>query len=250
MPKTTGIYAAKTFIQCKGVIFDKDGTLIDIWSMLSALGKERLRHLSARVRDDALESVNKAVGFDPKSGSIAPFGPLASAAKRDEVAVTAGALWQKGIPWHQAYAIAQECYDEADRTLDVTADLHVFPLIPKTLASLQESGLHLFIATSDSHDRAERMLSHLDLTRFFTAIVGADEVSNNKPDPEAVILCAKKAGLSPADMVVVGDGPQDALMGRRAGSKTVGVLTGVGTFDDLQRYCDVVLPGVQDIRPA
>ncbi len=250
MSNTTGIYAAKKLIPCKSVIFDKDGTLIDIWSMLSALGRERLRHLSARVKDEALDAVNKAVGFDPVAGDIAPFGPLASAAKRDEVAVTAGALWQKGLPWHQAYAIAQECYDEADRTLDITSGLRLLPGVPELLASLQASGLSLFIATSDSHDRAERMLSHLGLTQYFTAIVGADEVSHTKPDPEAVLVCAARAGAAPSDMVVVGDGPQDALMGRRAGAKAVGVLTGVGSFDDLQGYCDAVLPGVQDIRPA
>jgi phosphoglycolate phosphatase len=250
MPKKTGIYAAKTLIECKGVIFDKDGTLIDIWPMLTALGRERQRHLSARVREEAIAAVNAAVGFDPEAGTIAPFGPLASAAKRDEVAVTAGALWQKGIPWHQAYAIARESYDEADRTLDVTADLRVFTGIPETLKALKESGLHLFIATSDGHDRAERMLAHLNLAQYFTAIVGADQVANTKPHPEAVLLCAQKADLLPEDMVVVGDGPQDAMMGRRAGAKAVGVLTGVGSFDDLQGYCDVVLPGVQDITPA
>lgn len=247
MPKPTGIYAADTLLQCKGIIFDKNGTLIDIWPMLAALCKERMRHLSARVRQEALAAVSAAVGFEPETGTISRFGPLASAARRDEIAVTAGALCQIGIPWHQAFAITRESYDEADRTLDITAGLHLFPGVAETLAILRQSGFLLFVATSDSHDRAERMLTHLGLTQYLTAIVGADDVSRTKPDPETLMLCAEKSGLSPSEFATVGDGPQDALMGRSVGAKTIGVLTGVGSYDDLQGYCDAVVSGVSDI---
>ncbi|MGE5578422.1 MAG: HAD family hydrolase [Bacillota bacterium] len=250
MPDPAGVYAAKTLLPCRGIVFDKDGTLLDIWPMLTALAKERRRHLSARVRPDAVDAVSAAVGFDPRSGTIAPFGPLASAAKRDEIAIAAGALWAKGIPWHQAHSIARDSYDEADRTLDITAGVQAFPGVPETLAALSQAGLLLFVVTADSHDRAERMLSYLGLTQYITGIVGADEVTRTKPDPEAVLACAAKAGLAPGQIVVVGDGPQDALMGRRAGAKAIGVLTGVATYDDLQGYCDAVLPSVSDIRPA
>lgn len=250
MPEPAGVCGAKTLFPCKGVIFDKDGTLLDIWPMLTALANERRRHLSARVKPDAVDAVCAAVGFDPRSGTIDPFGPLASAAKRDEIAVTAGALWAKGIPWHQAYSIARDSYDEADRTLDITAGVQAFAGVPETLSALSQAGLLLFVVTADSHDRAERMLSHLGLTQYLTGIVGADEVSRTKPDPEGVLACAARAGLSPSQMVVVGDGPQDALMGKRAGAKAIGVLTGVATYDDLQGYCDAVLSSVADIRPA
>jgi phosphoglycolate phosphatase len=245
-----GVYVARQFMPCRGVVFDKDGTLVDIWPMLAALAGERMGHLAARVKGEALDAVNKAIGFDPETGAIAPFGPLASAAKRDETAVAAGALWQKGIPWHQAYSIARDSYDEADRTLDITLGLRLLAGVEETLAALKASGLLLFVVTSDSHERTERMLSHLGILRCFSRIVGADEIARAKPDPEAVLLCASGQGLDPAKLVVVGDGPQDALMGRRAGSKTVGVLTGVSSYDDLEGYCDVVLPGVQDIRPG
>lgn len=250
MPYKTGIYAAREFIPCRGVVFDKDGTIIDIWPMLAALARERLAHLSARVRADALDAVNEAVGFDPHTGDIAPFGPLASAARKDEIAVAAGALWKKGISWHQAYSIARDSYDDADRTLDITLGLRLFTGVRETLSALKDSGLFLFVVTSDSHDRTERMLSHLDILQYFTRIVGADEVGRTKPDPEAVLLCAGERGLTAADLVVVGDGPQDALMGKRAGSKTVGVLTGVSSYDHLQSCCDVILPDIRDIRPA
>lgn len=250
MPDGTGICAATEFIPCKGIVFDKDGTLIDIWPMLAALMRERLRCLSAHVREEALESVARGVGFDRRTGTMAPFGPLASAARRDEVAVAAGALYLAGIPWHQAHSIARESYDEADRTLDVTTGVRLLPGVPATLSALREAGLPLFVVTSDGHDRTERMFSHLGIAGFFKAVVCAEDVAHTKPDPEAVLLCAKDLGVSPAELAVVGDGPQDALMARRAGARSVGVLTGVSSYEDLEGLCDVVLGSLsQIVRP-
>lgn len=250
MSHQMGIYAAKTLFRCRGIVFDKDGTLLDIWPMLRALALERHRQLSVRVRPDILDAVNAALGFDPRNGAIAPYGPLSSATRAEEVAITAGAICANGIPWHIANAIARDSFDEADRALDVTTGVVALSGVHETLASLSQAGFLIFVATADSHDRAERMLSHLGLKEYITGIVGADEVSRPKPDPEAVQVCAARAGLTPSDLVVVGDAPQDALMGRRSGAKAIGVLTGVATYDDLQGCCDEVLPSVAEIRPA
>jgi len=237
-------------LSCKGIVFDKDGTLIDIYSMLSALGRERHKQLASRVNESALSFLGKCTGFDSKTQKVEPYGPLASAARRDEVAVAACALWLAGIPWFKAIAIAKESYDEADRNLDVTRDAYLLPGVKQTLASLHAKGFYLFVATSDGHDRTEKMLSHLGIAEYFKLIVAADDVKNPKPAPEAVEVCAKSANVSPKDLIVVGDTPQDAIMGRKAGAKTIGVLTGVAPRADLEKYCDLVISGVKNIEPV
>ncbi len=246
----TGIIAAKKVFPCKGVIFDKDGTLIDIFPMLSALGRERIRHLSARVRQSALASVGRCTGFDPEQCIVSPLGPLAGAARRDEVAVTACALWLEGIPWHQALSIAKDAYDQADATLDVTKDAHLLPGASHCVASLAETGLALLIVTSDGRERTEKMLDSLGILKYFHSIVAADDVTEPKPSPESAAVCAGRLGVSTKELVVIGDAPQDAIMARKAGCKSIGVMTGVSSFDMLEGYCDLVLPSVADIRPA
>jgi len=237
-------------VPCKGIVFDKDGTLLDIRAMLRALGNERYRHLSARVGPKDLEYWEKCIGFSVETGYLSPFGPLASATRRDEVAVAACALWLAGVPWYKAIGIAKEAYDEADRTLDVTKDARLLPGVTEALRALHGSGLRLFIVTSDGHERTEKMLSHLGILDLFHLVVAADDVKEPKPSPEAVLLCAKSMDASPRDLIVVGDTPQDALMGKRAGSLSVGVLTGVGTREDLIEHCDAVIEGVKDISPS
>ncbi len=246
----TGICAAGRVFPCKGVVFDKDGTLIDIFPMLSALQRERERHLSTRIRESAFSTLRKCVGFEPGTNLVSPFGPLASATRRDEIAVTACGLWLEGIPWHRAIAIANHSFDDADKSLDVTKDAHLLPGAKKCLKSLKESGLTLFVATSDGHERSQKMLESLGILRFFHSIVAADDVSEPKPSPESLQVCAKRLGVCPKDLVVVGDAPQDAIMAREAGARAIGLMTGISTFDVLEGYCDLVLPGLADISPA
>lgn len=250
MNRKQGFYAAGKFIQCKGIIFDKDGTLIDIIPMLLALGKERCKHLSSRVKPEAVSLARQFVGLDIEAGKVEPYGPLASASWRDEIAVTACALWLSGLPWYQAYDLAKESLDMANKTLDVTEGVHLLRGVKESVMTLKDSGLSLFVATSDGKHRTKLMLDHVGLTGYFDLIVSADDVRYIKPSPHAVEICAASIGVSPEELAVVGDTPQDGIMGKNAGSKTIGVLSGLGTHKDLEPYFDVILPGVGDLKPA
>jgi phosphoglycolate phosphatase-like HAD superfamily hydrolase len=63
--------------------------------------------------------------------------------------------------------------------------------------------------------------------------VGREDVSQRKPHPEPVLLCASRLGLEPAEAVYVGDSPIDIEAGRAAGMRTIGVLTGTSTRERL-----------------
>jgi HAD superfamily hydrolase (TIGR01549 family) len=188
------------------------------------------------------------LGFSLQTREIDAEGPLASAALRDEIAITAGALWQAGIPWYLAITIARESCEEAERTLNPMTAVSLLPGARKCIEDLRSSGLSLFIVTSDGHERTENMLRKLELLKYFDLIVGSDDVEYNKPDPEGVFLCSQKSGIPPQKLVVVGDTPQDALMGKQAGSKTIRVLTGVSSYEALNGFCDIVVSGVQEIE--
>lgn len=236
-------------IECQGIAFDKDGTLIDIFSMLSALGNERYQHLARKVGEEALTYYQKCAGFHVETKTVEPFGPLASARRSDEIAVAACALWLAGIPWFKSYEIAKEAYDEADLTLDPTEGVRLLPGVREALEVLSQRGIPLFIITSDGHERTERMLTHLGLKDLFRKIVGADDVKETKPSPEALVLCSESIKADPKNIVVVGDAPQDALMAKKASARSVGVLTGVSPRETLTQYFDFVIGGVKDIRP-
>ena len=58
-------------------------------------------------------------------------------------------------------------------------------------------------------------------------MIAGGDLPAQKPDPAPLHAIAAAFELPSAALVMVGDGPQDILAGRRAGARTVGVLGGI-----------------------
>ena len=80
------------------------------------------------------------------------------------------------------------------------------------------------------------------------AVVCADDGLPVKPAPDMVLAICDRVGVAPARTAVVGDSVADLAMGRAAGvGRCIGVLTGVGTADDLAPHADVTLASIADL---
>ncbi len=62
-----------------------------------------------------------------------------------------------------------------------------------------------------------------------------NDVTEPKPSTEGVYICCRKMKVKPEDVAVIGDSQIDIKMGIRAGSYTVGVLTGISTDESLKK---------------
>ena len=91
----------------------------------------------------------------------------------------------------------------------------------------------LTIASSRSHESLAGYVEALGLSSVITYILGASDVKEGKPAPEAVHKTLAHFGFSPEEAIVVGDTVFDIDMGRNAGTKTCGVTYGNGSRDSL-----------------
>ncbi len=110
----------------------------------------------------------------------------------------------------------------------------VFPNVPETLAELRRRGFVLTIASSRSNHSLMDFVMTFGFDKEISLVLGADDVTKAKPDPEPVLLTLKKLGFSASRTLVVGDMPFDILMGRGAGARTCGVTYGNSTREELQ----------------
>ena len=71
---------------------------------------------------------------------------------------------------------------------------------------------------------------------MFDIIIGWEDVSKPKPDPEGLLRIIKKLKIRPSSSIYVGDHVLDAETAKRAGVPFVGVLTGVTKKEDFNKY--------------
>jgi phosphoglycolate phosphatase len=238
---------------CRLVIFDKDGTLIDFPSLWVPVVRARARFIVEESGvDPSLEpALLRAFGYEPDGGRIDPRGPLAIAPRAETAIIGATLLYGAGIAWEDATAAVRRAYRRTDETVDPVRVGRAVPGAELTLRRLRAAGARLAVATTDTTAQAERGLAALGLAVLFEAILGADGVRLSKPHPEAVVRLCKEVGVPAGETVVVGDAVADVLMGKDAGvALTVGVLTGVTTVADFRDLADVVVASLAEIGPA
>jgi phosphoglycolate phosphatase len=62
-----------------------------------------------------------------------------------------------------------------------------------------------------------------------------------------LLAFAQATGLQPDRVIMVGDSRHDLLAGRSAGMRTVAVLTGIASAEDLAPLADAVLRDIGDL---
>ena len=223
----------------RGILFDKDGTLLSFeatWTpVLRVLALEAANGDAARA-----EALLAAGGLDTATGKFRT-GSVIGAGTTDLIV----SLWYGDLPpiEHAAHAARM------DRAFHVHGERHSVPVegAEAALAALAARGLVLGVATNDSEAAACAALAATGMAGYFARILGYDSVANRKPAPDQVHLFCEATGLAPGDVAVVGDNPHDLHMARAAGAMAIGVTSGNSSADDLAPLADVVLDSVRDL---
>ena len=224
----------------QGVLFDKDGTLLDYDATWLPLNKQAA--LTAAAGDAALaERLLVAGGYDPANDSHLPNSLLVSASN-DEIAGSWAALLGAD-PVHLTQRITEVF--EANSAETAVA----VPGMEAVLAGLKGRGLHLGVATNDSEDSAYASLKPFGVVEHLSFVAGFDSGHGAKPGPGMVEAFCRATGLPPGSVAVVGDSLHDIEMGHRAGAGLlVGVLTGTGGHDDLAAHAHHVLDSIAGLE--
>lgn len=184
------------------IIFDFDGTLADTYELIIKTNQEAMRQMDYPVRDE--ESIRGTIGLPLEAGIRTLFPDLP----------------EEAIPqWCATYRRVFDVYKT--QYLPV-----LFPEVKETLEWLRDKGFVLTVASSRQSVSLNAFLRDLGILPCFRYVLGADNVSRAKPDPEPVLKTLRDLGYSAGKTLVVGDMPVDILMGSRAGAGTVGVTYG------------------------
>ena len=125
-------------------------------------------------------------------------------------------------PWQVLTRMRIEAYEEMIADSQVLRDQQ-WPHTVALLRSARTAGCRTTLATSSLTQEAHGVLSALGLEDQFEKVIGADQVTNPKPDPQIYLLAASRLGVPPEECMVVGDSPTGAAAGLAAGMNVVGV---------------------------
>lgn len=109
----------------------------------------------------------------------------------------------------------------------------VYDGVPELLEKLKNDGYSMVLATSKPIVYAKRILEKFDLMKYFTAAFGSELDGTRDKKEDVIAFALETLSASPSDVIMVGDRLHDVLGAAANGIKTVGVLYGYGSGDEL-----------------
>ena len=110
------------------------------------------------------------------------------------------------------------------------------PNIHTTLETLQQKAKLALITMRDTPKTfVEKELQQFGLSKYFPYILTAQDTYKPKPSPEAHIKALEYMNIQIEDCLIVGDSVLDVTAGKTAGAKTIAVLSGLYTKQELAK---------------
>jgi phosphoglycolate phosphatase len=244
--------------ECRAVVFDKDGTLLDSLAVFPRLILRRVDYIRRQVplEPEVAEKVARAMGWRPDTdrphGRVLPRSPAVLGSTEDTVAVASAVLFlERDLAWDEAVAAVRQALSQCDEEEGLEWQAVAVPGAAETLRALSQGGCRIGVATNDDAGRAELLMRYAGLAPYIRAYAGRNEVLRGKPFPDLMQLLCRRLGVTPEHCAVVGDSEMDLKMGASCGAGIlVGVLTGASSRKELEGVADVVLTSVAEISLA
>jgi beta-phosphoglucomutase len=115
--------------------------------------------------------------------------------------------------------------EEGYRNLIRTKGLELLPGARYWLERLKAEGWLQALGTSAPRGNIDAAFAALGIREYFDVAISSEEVRAGKPEPDVFLTAAAKLGVEPRDCIVVEDAPAGVEAARRAGMKSIGVLT-------------------------
>jgi 2-haloacid dehalogenase len=210
----------------QGIIFDFDGTLLDIREILEKSIEEVLVDQNINVD---MEITIQEIGALLETIQGFPLPKILLESYEIFKHITS----LSNLSYFKQLRIAVKIFS---KYLEYSKDAPLLPGVKPLLKKIAKY-FDLFIV---SHNKTETIMEHLqneDIAKFFKGVYGSDKIPIQKPDPLALQPPLETYETRKRDeFLMIGDMPSDIISGRDAGLWTIGVASGVSKKEILSEY--------------
>ncbi len=224
----------------KALVFDKDGTLINlVLTWLQPMRECAQLVANAVGQPDIAEQLLIDGGYRPATNDWTNDAILAYGDEKNLLE-----LWSKRAGKEAVDSVKHQFAAITDKAVTNSAPMvDNFQTIIKTLSEHFVLG----VASMDSEQNIDATLSSLEVDQYFSYTCGADSGFGVKPSGGMTTAFCNAMGIPPSQVAVVGDSMHDMHMGHNAGAISIGVTSGGHDRAELEETAEVVLGDISEL---
>ncbi len=197
-----------------GVIFDMDGVLFDTEAIYQKCWHEIAEEMGIVIGDEFTKAITGTNGDYLLS------------------------VVNKFYNTENGEEITRDCLKRAYRYLEI--DVPVKEGVREFLSYLKEKGIKTAIASSCHRKGIERYLEKTNLSSFIDIIVGGEEVTKCKPEPDIFLLAASRLNLNAKDCIIFEDSFNGVRAGHNSGATTIMIPDQLQPTEEIKELADAV----------
>lgn len=206
-------------MKVKGIIFDKDGTLLkfkEFWFPVAKAAAEMVLCETGCQKGAVDEMLRAAGGYDGINGRLCSgtYEDIADAFKE---------VIKERCPeckLDNIYKITRCAFEKCVKYGKIVP---VCENLKEIIKTLKEKKILLFLVTTDGKEITKKCLDMLGITKYFDGIYTDNGDGKTKPDPYYIYRIEEESGLVPEELLMVGDTPTDIKFAKNGGIAAVGV---------------------------
>ena len=114
--------------------------------------------------------------------------------------------------------------------------IKAFPQVRELFLRIKADGKRIALASSATKDDVATYKQIMNVEDLVDAATTTTEVKSSKPEPDLFFVTLDKLGdIAPNDVIVVGDTPYDAEAAGKANLRTIGLLSGSSSEENLRQ---------------
>ncbi len=214
-----------------GILFDKDGTLINSENRLLQLAQFRIKEAIRIYKEKSGKEIDLKrldrllrLSYGLKNDQIDPNGSIAIASRKDNLISTATIFSILGEAWPESIKLSNKVFISADYLLRNQTPRkekdELLPGVERLLEYLRKSKLKAGIISNDSNKGIKSFIQKYSLEKYFHSFWSSDDFPS-KPDPNAVRELCNQMKVKTSECALVGDAETDLLMARESNIKIV-----------------------------
>lgn len=221
----------------KGIIFDLDGVIYDITEAINT------------AVEDCIEKYQLKVNIDEVMQEIAHLIEEIQNYPVPKIILNSYDLLKvnflKELRYFKKLRVGIFLFNQFSK---YRKESSIFEGIDELISKLHDNKLKLAILTNNKSSYAEEVLEKFNLTKYFSPIIGFNDVSEVKPSPEGILKILKEWGINPSEAIFIGDMTTDIQAGKAANVKMICVASGLAQKEALmESQPDILLDNTQEL---
>ena len=207
----------------KAIVFDKDGTLVDFptyWRAVATYASNKI-FSALGVKAPDIEEHLSELGFTASGVDITAALPRGDHAAMATIVYSFAKRYGSEASFEQTVRVFAEAYGgEAKEVGEVRATAKDLGVL---LSGIRSRNIRIALITSDEKKGAAICLDKLGVAELFDTVLAYDGVTPAKPNPASLLKLCEEYGISPCEVIMVGDTETDMLFAKNSGAFAIGL---------------------------